>query len=236
MQSFFIGLGATLANVLPWALHHMGVIAESGNGVPLSVLLSFRIGALVFLLAVLWTVFRTPEEPPLDLEAFEQHRQETKGFAAAISEIAHAAIDMPVTMRQLFWVQFMTWFGLSCTWGLFTLAIAKTVFHTTSAAGPIFDRATEWSGVCMAIGSVVCFLVALFMPAVSVKIGRPKLHAISLALGGFGILSVVLIHDQNTLLAPMFCYGIAWAAIIALPYAILSIALPPKVIASKMVI
>lgn len=228
MQSFFIGLGATLANVLPWLLHHLGVKAEAANGVPLSVLFSFRVGAAVFLLAVLWTVLRTREEPPVDMAAFERHRRETRGFRAGLGEIIDATRMMPLTMRQLFWVQFATWFGLSCFWGLFTLAIAAHVFGATSSASPRFDRATEWAGVCMAAYSVACFLVAPLMPGAAARLGRPRLHALALAFGGASLLSIPLIHSPGLLLLPMAAFGIAWASILAMPYAILSVALPPE--------
>ncbi len=228
MQSFFIGVGATLANVLPWVLHHAGVTAEAANGVPLSVFYSFRVGAVVFLLAVLWTVLRTPENPPRDMAAFEEHRRETRGLAAGAREIIHAVRVMPITMRQLFWVQFFTWFGLACFWGLFTLAVANHVFGVTDTKSPLFDRATEWAGVCMAAYSVVCFLAAPLMPRVSARLGRPRLHALALAVGGAGLLSISAIHSPLLLLLPMVTFGIAWASILAMPYAILSVALPPE--------
>ena len=150
MQSFFIGLGATMATILPWILHHAGVTAEASNGVPLSVLFSFRIGAFAFLSAVSWTVLRTPEDPPVDMAAFERHRRETRGLTAGAREIVHAIRAMPVTMRQLFWVQFATWFGLSCLWGLFTLAVAGHVFGMQLTARPLCSiglrsgRASAW--------------------------------------------------------------------------------------------
>ncbi len=228
MQSFFIGLGSTLATILPWVLNHAGVQGEAANGVPLTVFYSFRAGAAVFFLAVLWTVLRTPENPPRDMAAFEQHRRETKGLAAGAQEIIHAVRVMPVTMKQLFWVQFFTWFGLSCFWGLFTLAVANHVFGVTDTHSPVFDRATEWAGVCMSANSVVCFLVAPLMPSVSARLGRPRLHALSLVFGGGALLSVALIHTPLLLLLPMVAFGIAWASILAMPYAILSVALPPE--------
>ena len=227
VQSCFIGLGATLANSLPWVLNHLGVAAEATNGVPLSVLYSFRVGAAMFLLTVLWTVLRTQEDPPADMAAFQRRRRETRGIAAGAHEIYAAILEMPITMRQLFPVQFATWFGLSCFWGLFTLAIAANVFGVTDNKSPLFDRATEWGGVCMAASSVVTFLVAPLMPGVATRLGRPGLHALSLGLGGLGLLSVSFIHTQYLLLLPMVAFGIAWAAILAMPYAILSVALPP---------
>ncbi len=228
MQSFFIGLGSTLATLLPWVLHHLGVSAEAANGVPLSVVYSFRVGAFAFIGAVLWTVLRTPEAPPADMAAFEQHRRETRGVAAGAREILHAVQVMPLTMRQLFGVQFMTWLGLSCFWGLFMPAVAQHVFGVTDPKSPRYDRATEWVGVCMAAYSVVCFLVAPLMPRLASSLGRPRLHALALTVGGLGLLSVALIHTQNLLLLPMAAFGIAWASILAMPYAILSVALPAE--------
>ncbi len=228
VQSCFIGLGATLANILPWVLNHFGVTTEAANGVPLSVLFSFRIGAAMFLGCVLWTVLRTKEDPPADMAAFERQRRATRGVAAGAKEIFEAIAAMPLTMKQLFPVQFATWFGLSCFWGLFTLSIASNVFGATTTKGAVFDRATEWGGLCMAASSVVTFLVAPLMPGVATRLGRPKLHAASLALGGIGLLSVTFIHSQYLLLLPMVAFGIAWAAILAMPYAILSVALPSE--------
>ena len=227
VQSCFIGIGQTLANSLPYVLHYFGVVKQAANGVPLSVLYSFRAGAAVFLLAVLWTVLRSREEPPADMAAFERYRRQTKGVGAGLREITDAIRVMPTTMKQLFPVQFATWFGLSCFWGLFTLAVASNVFGTTDPKSPQFDRATEWSGVCMAAYSVACFLIAPLMPGVAARLGRPQLHALSLAIGGLGLLSIPFIHTPNLLLLPMALFGIAWASILAMPYAILSVALPP---------
>src|SRR5467141_3666708 len=72
MQSFFIGVGASLANALPFMLSRLGVTGSTPSGIPLSVKYSFQIGAVVFLLAVIWTVVTTDEFPPDDMEAFER--------------------------------------------------------------------------------------------------------------------------------------------------------------------
>lgn len=80
MQSFFIGVGAAVANALPSLLERFGVTGQAANGVPLTVQYSFRLGAVVFLAAVLWTVFTTTESPPADLEAFERMRRHREPF------------------------------------------------------------------------------------------------------------------------------------------------------------
>jgi len=231
VQSCFIGLGSTLASLLPYVLHYGGVTARAANGVPLSVLYSFEIGAAVFLGAVLWTVLRTKEDPPRDMAAFERQRRETQGFASGAREIFGAIRTMPLTMRLLFPVQFMTWFGLSCFWGLFTLAIAHNVFGTDDPKSPLFDRATEWSGVCMAANAFTCFLAAPLLAGLVSRLGRPRLHAFSLGIGGLCLLTIPFIHgltNQYWLLLPLALFGVAWASILAMPYAILSVALPSE--------
>src|SRR6185295_15375454 len=82
MQSFFIGIGQTLANALPFLFGALGVVGVMASGIPLSVEYSFKIGAIVFLIAVLWTVITTKEYPPPDIEAFERMRREKRGCLA----------------------------------------------------------------------------------------------------------------------------------------------------------
>src|SRR6202008_458820 len=90
MQSFFIGIGQTLANALPYLFTALGVVGVMATGIPLSVEYSFKIGAIVFLVAVLWTVITTKEYPPEDMEAFLRLRSEKRGCLAGFAEIASA--------------------------------------------------------------------------------------------------------------------------------------------------
>ena len=131
MQSFFIGVGASLANALPFLLSRLGVTGSTASGIPLSVKYSFQIGAVVFLLAVLWTVVTTGEFPPEDMEAFERSRRTRRGIGHVFSEIVSAIREMPVTMKQLAVVQVFTWLGLFCMWLFFVPATARHVFGAT---------------------------------------------------------------------------------------------------------
>src|SRR5690349_4659308 len=105
MQSFFIGVGASLANALPFILSRLGVSGSTASGIPYSVKYSFQLGAIVFLLAVIWTVVTTSELPPDDPEAFARAKRERVGIGHLVREVASAIRDMPVTMRQLAVVQ-----------------------------------------------------------------------------------------------------------------------------------
>ena len=237
MQSFFIGIGATMANALPWLFRQYGVTGTTASGIPLTVQYSFKIGAVVFLLSVLWTVFTTKEYPPENIEDFERRRKETYGNATGVGKISRVVAElireissafghMPRTMKQLAVVQFFTWLGLFCMWMFFGLTTSYHIFGADSSADPRFALGQEWGGNAFAVYSIVCFAVAFLLPKVANATSRKTVHAVSLICGGLGLLSVYLIQDKWLLLLSMVGVGIAWASILSMPYAILSGALP----------
>jgi maltose/moltooligosaccharide transporter len=227
MQSFFIGIGATLANALPIIFRKMGVTGATPSGVPLTVQYSFKVGAVVFLLAVLYTVFTTKEYPPEDMEAFRRLQNEKRGLGPFFAEIFDALREMPATMKQLAVVQTFTWLGLFCMWMFYGLATAYHVFQAPNSKAAQFDAGTEWGGWMFAIYSIVCFIVAFALPKLAAALGRKTLHALALCCGGVGLLSMYAASSPNMQYLSMIGVGIAWASILAMPYAILSSALPP---------
>ena len=231
MQSFFIGIGASLANALPYIFRYFGVIGRTSSGIPLTVQYSFKIGSAAFLLAVLWTIFTTKEYPPEDMAEFERQRSQHKGIisviTALVKEIFSAIGQMPATMRQLAAVQLFTWLGLFCMWLFFGLMTSYHVFGATSPQDARFPLGGEWGGICFAVYSIVTFIIAFALAKIATVTSRKTVHAISLICGGIGLLSVYLIHDKWVLLLTMVGVGIAWASILSMPYAILSGALPP---------
>jgi maltose/moltooligosaccharide transporter len=225
MQSLFIGLGAVIASALPYLLtnyFHIGG-GEARHGViPASVKLSFDIGAAVFLGAVLWTIFTTKEYPPE--EPVAPHRE---GLVSQARQIAAAVAAMPATMRRLAAVQISTWLGLFCMWLYFPVAVAHNVFAAPNDASALYRDGAEWAGICFAMYSAVCFLYSFLLPALAARLGRKTTHVVSLLCGAAGLISVAFIHSKYPLLASMTGIGIAWASILAMPYAILAGALPP---------
>lgn len=226
MQSFFIGVGATLANGLPYMFRQFGVTGRTSTGIPLTVLYSFKIGAAAFLLCVLWTVITTKEYPPESMEEFRKKKAEISGIANALKEVFSAMGEMPQTMKQLAVVQVFTWLGLFCMWMFFGLMTSQHVFGTSDRTSARFAEGGEWGGICFAVYSIVCFAVAFALPRIAALSSRKSVHAIALVCGGIGLLSTYFIHDQYVLLLSMVGVGIAWASILAMPYAILSGALP----------
>ncbi|HVE56864.1 MAG TPA: MFS transporter, partial [Pyrinomonadaceae bacterium] len=183
MQSFFIGIGQTLANAAPFILASLGVVGVMASGIPHATLYSFIIGAVFFLGAVLWTVFTTQEYPPEDMDEFRRKQAEGNVVGGIIKEIIDALKDMPTTMKQLAVVQFFTWFALPCMWQFYGLTVARHVYLAPDEKSPLFAAGTEWGGLSFAVYNVVCFLVAFLIPPIAAATSRKTVHFICLALG-----------------------------------------------------
>jgi maltose/moltooligosaccharide transporter len=233
MQSFFIGVGAVVAGMLPYILKNwFGVNSETGaeNAIPLNVRISFYLGAAAFLGAVLWTIFSSDEYPPDNLEAFRRKKSESRGLAHLAREIPDALAKMPGTMRRLALVQFFTWLGLFCMWLHFSNAV-PVVFGSSDPHSELFKRGAEWAGVCYAVKDAVTFLAAFALMAASRSMARKRIHGICLTLGGIGLLAIGFIHGEEQkglLLGALALGGVAWASILSMPYAILAGALPAE--------
>src|SRR5258708_38860791 len=228
LQSLFSGIGASFANALPFLLGWLGVHGNTASGIPLTVKYSFQAGAVVFLLAVMWTVFTTSEFPPEDMAAFERARKGSLGIRPLLREIVESIRERPATMRQLAVVQLFTWLGLFCMWLFFVPATARHVFGATDPKSDLYTRGMEWGGFAFAFYSITCFIVALALPKIAAATSRKFVHSAALVCGGIGLLSVYAIHDRHMLILSMIGVGIAWASILSMPYAILSTALPPQ--------
>ena len=226
MQALFIGLGAVIASMLPWLLYGLFPPGGDGAAIPLAVRLAFYTGAVAFLTAVLWTIFTTREHPPEDMEAFRRMKAEKTGVGAAVREIFHDVLAMPLTMRRLAWVQIFAWLGFFCMWLYFGVAVARNIFGGTPGT-PEYDQGIAWAGNCFAMYSAVCFAFSFALPAIARHLGRRLTHALCLLAGAVGLVSVAAIDDKYVLLLPMVGVGIAWASTLAMPYAILAGALPP---------
>lgn len=231
MQSLLIGLGAVMSMSLPWVLSNVFDVAsgtgEGGNAIPRTVHLSFYIGAAVFFFAVLYTIVTTREHPPADLAAFEAQKRRTAGIGAAVREIWGGFFGMPLLMKRLAVVQFFTWLGLFCMWIYFTPAITAAFFDADPAS-PGYQEGVEWGGLLMSVYNLVAFGFAFVLIAIVRKYPARTVHFICLLCGGVGLASVGFLPTAGSLLISMVLVGIAWASILALPYAMLSNVLPAE--------
>ncbi len=229
IQSFLINVGAVFGSLLPFLLTWWGIAnePEAGQKVAPTVIWSFYIGGAVLLASVLWTSFRTKEYPPEEyakynnLEEKENENPEKVSFFTLIKNVPNA-------MKQLAVTQFFSWFALFLMWVYTTQGIAQNIWGTTDATSNAFNEAGNWTGVIFAAYSVFAALFSLVITPLANKYGRRNVYVVSLILGGLGLLSILFIKDKNLLFLPMIGVGIAWAAILALPYAILSSKLPAK--------
>ena len=229
LQSALINFGAVFGSLLPWILAKLNVanVPAAGEKVADSVIWSFYIGGAILLLSVLWTVFKTKEYAPkehaefnnIDLNAPEV-KQKTN------------LIELLKTAPKIFWqlglVQFFSWFALFLMWVYTTRGIANQVWGN-AAADPhslAFNEAGDWTGVLFAFYSAVAAIFALSIPTIAKKIGRKKTYSYSLIFGGIGLISMYFFHDKYILFFSMIGIGMAWAAILAIPYAMLASSLP----------
>ena len=225
-QSFFIGIGAVVASLLPTILTKLGVANEAAAGiVPNSVKYAYYLGAAAFLLCVLYTVFSSTEYPPEDLEAFEREKNRVTLWEG-IRETFTGVLHMPKVMKQLASVQFFTWFGLFCMWIFTTLAVTKHLYHTTDPKSAAFNEGANFVGVAFAVYSGVSAAFSLVLPIVARKFSRKLTHMLCLTAGGVGLLSIAFITEPWMLYLSMIGVGIAWTSILSVPYAMLAGVIP----------
>jgi len=230
VQSFFIGIGAIIASVLPYIFTNwLGISNTAPAGqIPPSVRYSFYIGAFAFISAVGWTVFRTKEYPPENIEQFEHNKLQNKGLLNGVVEIFRSFVGMPKTMIQLALVQFFSWFALFAMWIYTTPAVTHHIYGATDTSSELFNEGANWVGVLFATYNGFAALTAFLLPWIAKWSSRKTVHMISLICGGLGLASFYVIKDPNLLLISELGIGLAWASILAMPYAILAGSIPSE--------
>ena len=248
MQSFFTGLGTTLANFAPAIIVSLGLLTlndKMDNGIPTFTYWAFAIGAFVSIATVVYSVLTTKEYPPSseELEAIKAEKEKGNVIGRTLKDISSAITEMPQTMKQLIPVQFFTWFGMFCYWQYITLALSSSLYDTVDGASPLFAKAQVLTGSINGVYNIVCFSVAFLLVPLAAKIGAKKVHFFSLILGGMGMLALPYLNDTDVLFAipnPFgngqlnvthiyllsFGLGIAWASMFAMPYKLLAGSIP----------
>ena len=239
VQTALIGFGAVIGSWLPYALTNwFGVSNQTSDGaIPFNLILSFIIGAAVLIVSILITVLTTKEYSPEELALIEKEKAKSVDIDVVAKDKESSLLDvfedfkkMPTTMRQLAWVQFFSWFGLFGMWVFATPAIAQHTYglsHTDSSS-TMYQDAGDWIGILFGVYNLVSAIYAFALPYIAQRIGRKKTHSISLIIGGLGLLSIYIMPDKDWLIVSMIGVGIAWASILAMPYAILAGSISPK--------
>ncbi|MDQ3683966.1 MAG: MFS transporter [Bacteroidota bacterium] len=228
MQTFFIGVGAVIASLLPYIFTNVFQVSNTAPEgiIPDSVKYSFYIGGVVFLLSVMWTVFTTKEFPPENIKKWEEEKLKSRGVLNGLKEIVTGIGTMPKTMLQLAFVQFFTWIAFFAMWIYTTSGVAENAYGTTDTQSKNYQDAGDWVGVMFMVYNGVSALAAFLLPILAAKTSRRFTHMLCLILGGIGLISIFFIKDNQLLLLPMALVGLAWASTLTMPYAMLAGALP----------
>ena len=246
VQTLIIGIGTWVASNLPWFVSKLGVSDSAAAGVvPMSVKVAFGIGAGVFILSILYTIFTTTEYPPEDMEEFERERKKGSNF---ISDIMENITKMPTTMVKLGAIQFFSWFAFFSMWSLANPALTEHVFNTPvpnlsdfdmnvpsmaeafNTANTAFQESSNLVGSYMGIYGLSSMAFALLLTFYTSKrrINRKYVHLISLILGGIGFISMFFLPNPSWLALSFALIGISWGSILSMPYAMLSSSIDEK--------
>lgn len=231
VQTLIIGTGTWIASNLPWMMTKLGVPNTAPAGViPDSVKYAFAIGALVLFFSILFTILKTEEYPPEDLDEFELQKEKSKGLLNGVKEIVRSVSDMPVVMKQLGLVQFFSWFAFFTMWSFATPAITSHIFGATDTSSAAYNNAADSVGTYLGTYGLISMFTALVLSVFTSKyrINRRLLHLVSLVAGGAGFIMIYFIIEPWMLHICFGLVGIAWASILSMPYAMLSSSVDPR--------
>lgn len=217
IQSFLCNAGSLVGYLFPIIFTWLGISNISNkNSIPDSVVYSFYIGAAILILCVIYTGIKVKEMPPKQFETFhnitETEKKQKSDFITLLKQAP-----------KVFWtvgiVQFFCWTAFMYMWTYTNGAIAETVWHTSNSHDSEFQEAGNWVGVLFAIQAIGSVLWAIVLPLFK---SRKLSYSISLMLGGIGFISTHFIDNKYVLFISYALIGCAWAAMLAMPFAILT--------------
>lgn len=227
VQTFLINLGAVIGAILPLLMTWIGVPDEAAPGsVAPHIAYSYYIGGAILLITVLVTALKTREYPPEEFARYNNlepadNQAPRPGFIALLRNTPRVMVRLGIT-------QFFSWAALFLMWTYLKPAITGVV--TDHATGEILSSgATQtWVGVLNGIYPIPACIAALFLGRIAARWGNKPVYVVCLLAGALGFAGLCLLHNQYALMIPMVGIGIAWAGILAMPYAILSRAVEPR--------
>ena len=218
IQSFLVNAGGLVGFIFPFLFAWIGIANSAPEGqVPDTVKYSFYVGAAILILCVLYTTFKVKEMPPKEYAEFHGIDPDKK------EEKAPGMLTLLKKAPSAFWtvglVQFFCWAAFLYMWTYTNGAISDTVWGTTDVKSEGYQTAGNWVGILFAVQSVGSVLWALVIP----KFKNIKTaYVVSLLLGAVGFASVFFIRDQYMLFASFLLIGVAWAAMLAIPFTLLT--------------
>ncbi|MGC6415353.1 MAG: MFS transporter [Bacteroidia bacterium] len=229
MQSLFVGAGIVLANASIFIFQDWfsepSIVTSEDKGIPTWLYYSFFIGAILSVSTILWSVLKTPEIPPSndELEEIKKHNQTTlyNRIKTPFLEIVDAVKDMPKLMWKLAGVYLFQWYALFIYWQFIAPMFKESMgFDGSEALSQAAKMNTTYN--------ISTIIFALTLVPLAIKYGGKKVYVVSLFFTGFAMLCIPYISDPVTVLLPMIFFGIGWAAIMGIPYSMVSKIVPQK--------
>ncbi|MBQ4006173.1 MAG: SLC45 family MFS transporter [Muribaculaceae bacterium] len=221
IQSFLCNAGSLVGYLFPIIFTAIGIANVAPEGqIPDSVKWSFYIGALILILCVIYTTAKVKEYTPEEMAAFQESaKAEQKAEQEQGTSTGNRALKVFI---QVGIVQFFCWFAFMYMWTYTNGTIADTVWHTLDTASEGYQAAGNWVGVLFAVQAIGSVLWAMVLPRFkNIKVA----YALSLVVGGLGFLMVPSCTNQYALFVPYFLIGFAWAAMLAMPFTLVTNAL-----------
>ncbi|MCA4899379.1 MAG: MFS transporter [Bacteroidota bacterium] len=215
-QSFFTGLGQTLAN-LSLFVFPLIIIGKTG-AIPNWVFASFFLGSVCSIGTIWWSMRTTPEIPPTENE-LKQMRSEPFSIWLPFKEVPQAIMAMPKVMWQLGLVYMFQWYALFCYWQNSSKSIALSVWKTNPAENPtLYEEAVSWTGLVNGWYNIVTFLSAFALVWLVKKTSPKIVHFCCLVLAGVGFIAFSTIENKYLLFPAITGFGIGWASMMGIPY------------------
>lgn len=230
IQSFLCNAGSLVGYIFPLLLTWIGIQNSAPKGViPDSVIYSFYAGAAILILCVIYTTAKVKEMPP---QQYAEYHGISKEESSGKTNIFRLLVKAPSAFWTVGLVQFFCWAAFMFMWTYTNGSIALNVFDTPiiENAGRLvldtksiqYQNAANWVGVIFAVQAVGSVFWAMAIPFFK---NKKVAYIVSLLLGAIGFASIYFIHDQYLLFVPFLLIGCAWAAMLALPFTILTNAL-----------
>ena len=217
IQSFLSNAGSLVGYLFPFIFTFIGINNTAEKGlIPDSVIYSFYIGAAILILCSLYTNIKVKEMPPKKFEEFHRistiQKKEKSDFISLLK-------NAPKVFWTIGLVQFFSWAAFMYMWTYTNGAIAANVWGVIDTSSAAYQEAGNWVGVVFAVQAVGSVCWAVILPLFK---SRKIAYSLSLALGGIGFISTLFVHEQHLLFLPFFLIGFAWAAMLAMPFTILT--------------
>ena len=232
IQSFLCNAGSLAGYLFPFIFAAVGISNVAPKGViPDSVIYSFYIGAAILILCVVYTTVKVKEYPP-QLYA-EYHGINEEAEKTEKTNVFKLLVHAPKAFWTVGLVQFFCWAAFMFMWTYTNGTVAANVFDTPSievvkdgvtswvldTQSLQYQTAGDWVGILFAVQAVGSVIWATIVPMIK---NRKFAYSLSLVLGAIGFISILFVHDQYVLFGSFLLIGCAWAAMLALPFTILT--------------